>query len=197
MNESILFEYRFIACYSDCMNKFEKFLSGGDLRSIGASNKIVKEIDTQEEFDQLFRFLFHADRLVVMRAADAIEKISHRHPEYLQKHNKELFDIAGRNTEKELKWHLAQILPRLRHSKTSFDKSWKLLLLWAKDTSNSRIVRVNSIQSMYELTLIENKFSKELLELFSDLSREEVPSINARIRKIQKQMINSKSTDSK
>ncbi len=179
------------------MNKFEKNLRGGDLRSIGASNKIVKEIDTQEEFDQLFRFLFHADRLVVMRAADAIEKISHRHPEYLQKHNKELFDIAGRNTEKELKWHLAQILPRLRLSKTDLDKSWKLLLIWAKDNRNSKIVRVNSIQALYELTLVDNKFAKELLELFLDLSREEVPSINARIRKIQKQMINSKSTDSK
>lgn len=179
------------------MNKFEKNLRGGDLRSIGASNKIVKEIDTQDEFDQLFRFLFHADRLVVMRAADAIEKISHRHPEYLQKHNKELFDIAGRNTEKELKWHLAQILPRLRLSKTDLDKSWKLLLIWAKDNRNSKIVRVNSIQALYELTLVDNKFAKELLELFLDLSREEVLSINARIRKIQKQMINSKSTDSK
>lgn len=188
---------RIHSLFSDGMYKFEKILSGGDLRSIGASNKIVKEIDTQEEFDQLFRFLFHPDRLVVMRAADAIEKISHQHPEYLQKHNKKLFDLAGRNTEKELKWHLAQILPRLRHSKTSFDKSWKLLLLWSKDTGNSRIVRVNSIQALYDLTLIENKFEKELLQLFSDLSREEVPSINARIRKIQKQMINTKETDSK
>ena len=171
------------------MNKFEKNLSGGDLRSIGASNKIVNAIKTQEEFDQLFRFLFHTKRLVVMRAADAIEKISQKHPEYLQKHNKKLFDLAGRNTEKELKWHLAQILPRLRLNKTEFDKSWKLLLLWAKDAGNSRIVRVNSIQALYELTLIDNKFTRLLLELFSELSREQIPSVNARIRKIQKQII--------
>ena len=53
------------------MNSFEKHLKGCDLRSIGKSNKIVKLIDTQNQFDELFQNLFHPDRKVVMRA-DAI-----------------------------------------------------------------------------------------------------------------------------
>jgi hypothetical protein len=47
-------------------------LSGGDLRSIAQSNKVVDLVQDQEDFDKLFQFLFHEDRLVVMRAAPSL-----------------------------------------------------------------------------------------------------------------------------
>lgn len=64
------------------MNTFIKNLSGGDLRSIGRADAIAKDVQTQHQFDELFEALFHNDRLIVMRAADAIEKITRGKPEY-------------------------------------------------------------------------------------------------------------------
>lgn len=172
------------------MNEFLSILDGGDLRSIGASNTVVKKIKTQEDFDKLFNCLFHSDRLVVMRAADAIEKISLHYPDYLWQHSKEIFKLAEGKPEKELKWHLAQLLPRLRLNKLEIKKAWRLLQLWARDSSNSRIVRVNAIQALFELTLFDQKLTKGLQTLFVELGKESIPSIDARIRKIQKQQQN-------
>ena len=58
------------------MNRFEKILSGGDLRSIGQSNSVALTGLSKEDFNELFDCLFSKNRVVVMRAADAIEKIS-------------------------------------------------------------------------------------------------------------------------
>jgi len=63
---------------------FLKELTGGDLRSIGAVNNIVSFIITQVQFDELFSGLFHQNRLVVMRTADAIEKLKSNYANYRQ-----------------------------------------------------------------------------------------------------------------
>jgi hypothetical protein len=72
------------------MNGLEKLLAGKDLRSIGKCNEVVAEIKSQKDFDLLFKFLFHDDRIVVMHAADVIEKITITRHQYLEKHKKEM-----------------------------------------------------------------------------------------------------------
>lgn len=61
--------------YSTTM-RFEEILKGGDLRSIGKTNEVVGMVNNQKSFDELYQLLFHPDRKIVMRAADAIEKIT-------------------------------------------------------------------------------------------------------------------------
>ena len=63
---------------------YDDLLKGGDLRSIGQSNKVISSINNQQNFDELFEYLFHNDRKVVMRTADAIEKITGNNPDYLE-----------------------------------------------------------------------------------------------------------------
>jgi hypothetical protein len=48
-----------------------------------------------------------------MRSAGAVEKVSSQRPEWLAPHKRVLLDIAARTGEQELRWHLAQMLPRL------------------------------------------------------------------------------------
>ena len=67
------------------MTDFKKILSGGNLRSIGKSNTVILKINSQNDFDELFKYLFPENRLIVMRAADAIEKITLNNPQYLTK----------------------------------------------------------------------------------------------------------------
>lgn len=88
-------------------------LSGGDLRSIGRSNSIIKLIKSQSDFDKLFELLSSKDRIVIMRSADAIEKIILTYPEYLTKHKKDVIKFCYSNLNIEFKWHLAILLSRL------------------------------------------------------------------------------------
>jgi hypothetical protein len=170
------------------MTKFEKLLAGGDLRSIGKSNSVVSKIQDQNDFDELINCLFQKDRIIVMRAVDAIEKLTIKKPLYLAPHKRNILELSNTAIDKELKWHLALLIPRLRLNKKELNKVWDVLTKWAMDKTNSRIVRVNSIQGLFELT----KQNPDLLQSFSlilfEMEKENISSVNARIRKIRRQI---------
>lgn len=171
------------------MARYENLLRGGDLRSIGNSNTIALGIKDQNEFDKLIKCLFNKDRVVVMRAADAIEKITISRPSFLLKHKQKLLALATHVADKELKWHLALLIPRLALSGKEFLNAWDVLSMWAKDESNSRIVRVNSLQGLYELTRRQHERTGDLIMILLELKKENIPSLTARIKKIRKQIV--------
>ncbi|MGZ3751333.1 MAG: hypothetical protein ACXVB0_07670 [Mucilaginibacter sp.] len=170
------------------MNKFKTLLSGGDLRSIGQSNSVVLKIKNQENFDELFKLLFFNDRLVIMRAADAIEKISIKAPHYLAKHKNELIELCYTVCPKELKWHLALLIPRVDLNTEELNSANDILMKWATDKTESRIVRVNSIQGLFEITMLHNRLKNDFIHTLSVLEKENIPSINARIKSIRKKI---------
>jgi hypothetical protein len=64
-------------------------------------------------------------------------------------------------------------------------KAWKLLTNWALDKNNSRIVRVNSIQGLFEMLKENNELTQDFDLTLTELEKEDIPSINARIRSIK------------
>ena len=170
------------------MTQLEKILAGDDLRSIGKSNSVVAKIQSQNDFDELFKYLFHKSRLVVMRAAEAIEKITINNPQYMVKRKKNIFELCDTAKNKELKWHLALLLPRLCLDNKELDRAWSILTNWAKDKKNSRILRVNSIQGLFELLSLNGDLIRDFKLTLTEVEKENIPSINARIRRIKKQI---------
>jgi len=171
-----------------CMIDFRALLSGGDVRSIGKSNIVVTAIRNQQDFDRLFGCLYYSERLVVMRAADAVEKITIHTPEYLDKHKEAVFEFCIKCRHKELKWHLALLLPRLSLDKKEFFHVWNILIHWTKDKNNSRIVRVNALQALAELTQKDNSYKIAFYNILEKLENEKIPSILARIRLLRNKM---------
>jgi len=169
------------------MTAFEKILSGGDLRSIGKSNKLILKINNANDFDELFKYLYNVDRLVVMRAADTIERITIDNPQYLTKHKNEIIELCDAAKDKELKWHLALLIPRLNLNNREYEKAWVTLTIWARDKDNSRIVRVNSLQGLFEMTKQQSKSAKDFWLTLHEIEKDNIPSINARIKNIRKQ----------
>ena len=171
---------------SSTMNKFQDILKGGDLRSIGSANEIVSMVHDQKTFDELFECLCHEDRIVVMRTADAIEKITLRKPEFLQKHKTELFNLCLIANNIELKWHLALLISLPVLNKEELDRAWYILSRWARDKKESKIVRVNSVQALYNLMQQNPGLSDDYHKLISEIGKEKIASLDARIRKLQK-----------
>jgi hypothetical protein len=161
-------------------------LAVGDLRSLGNANAVVKQVHSQSEFDELFGGLFHADRLIVMRAADAIEKITLKRANFLKPHKHELLVLLNEAEQKELKWHLASLVPRLKLTQSELGKVWTTLSNWALDASEGRIVRVNSIQGLFELLKGSPGLREDFELTLAQLEKEEVPSLKARIRILRK-----------
>ncbi|MCK0190339.1 hypothetical protein [Arenibacter sp. F20364] len=176
------------------VSSISKYLEGGDLRSTGKVKFLLPLIKSQKDFDDLFAYLYSKDRLMIMRAADALEKITIGNPEYLYRHKKELIGFLQNATHKEFKWHLSLLVSRLTLSPKELKIVLGKLKMWAKDPSESKIVRVNALQALYDLICQEQGMEKEFKALVKELQKEGVPSINARIKKIKNKYL-SKDVD--
>lgn len=66
-------------------------LSGGDRRSIGRVDEVVADVLRDPSlFERVFDGMLSDDPIIRMRAADAVEKITAQHPEYLQHYKEKL-----------------------------------------------------------------------------------------------------------
>ncbi|MCJ7468618.1 MAG: hypothetical protein MUO53_18215 [Maribacter sp.] len=166
------------------------YLHGGDLRSIAGVDALIRLIKDQGDFDRLFEYLHKEDRLVVMRAADAIEKISKSHPEYLKGYTQDLIKLLDSAQEKELKWHLALLITRVALDPDQLRHVWLILTQWLIDAKESKIVRVNSLQALSDLSSQNIRLENILAHMIPVLEKEPIPSLNARIRKLKKQRRN-------
>jgi hypothetical protein len=169
------------------VNDVKKYLQGGDLRSIADVDQLIPLIKTQKTFDELFSCLDSDDRLIVMRAADAIEKITRDHPEYLDSHKIRLIRLLNTARDKELKWHLVLLIPRIDLNSKELGQVWNKLYIWAKDKKGSRIVRVNSLQALYELSEKYRELKKDFEFTAQEVKTEGIPSINARLKMLTRE----------
>lgn len=167
------------------MDELESLLSGGDRRSLGASQTLLSNINSQKQFDKLFSFLNHQDRLVVMRASDVAEKVTIAKPEYLKKHKAGMIRLGQSAKDAELIWHLAPMFSRVEWTKEEIKDVWKLLAKWLGDSKQSRIVRTFSLQAMYDLSRIHTERELPFTKLVAEVWKENIPSLNARIRKLK------------
>ena len=166
------------------MKDLNDLLAGNDLRSLGESSKIIAMINDQESFDTLCEYLDTGNRTTVMKAIDVIEKITAQKNDFLQKHKSKIIDLSKNAKHIELKWHLAQLLERIKYTDEETTTVWNIVKEWTLNKNESKIVRVNSLQTLYDITQITGDFDTEFLEITKEISNEHIPSINARIKKL-------------
>jgi hypothetical protein len=169
--------------------RFSELLKGNDLRRLRNNNRVIDGVHDQRSFDELFQLIFDQDRSVVMRAVDAVEKITVRNPEYLKPHRAQLLNIIMSADHKELKWHIAQLVPRIDLNKKELHDVSHVLAYWAGNKNESRLVRVNSLQGLYDLSLNRPELKENFIATLKLMEREAIPSIQARIRKIRSMIV--------
>ncbi len=161
-----------------------QYLKGGDLRSNAKAKELESLIKTQKDFDALFHFLYSKDRLLIMRAADVLEEISRANPNYLWPHQGDILQFLKTAKHKEFKWHLAQMVGRLQLTPVQRQEASDVLTSWVTDSSESKIVRVNALQALFDINEQYHERDEELQELIENLKKENIPSLISRIRKL-------------
>jgi hypothetical protein len=158
-------------------------LSGGDRRSIGRSNEIVKEILKRPS---LFRYLFEGmasdDAIVCMRAADVAEKVTARQPDLLQPHKKQLFSIVGSSDQQEVRWHAAIMIPRLKLTAKERAVAVDILFDYLQDRSS--IVKTFAMQGLATLASADPRLREKIRPLLRELTEVGTPAMRARGRKL-------------
>jgi hypothetical protein len=164
------------------MRLIEK-LSGGDMRSTGNSDKVVIEILKQpERFGELVDAMQNDNPIVRMRAADAAEKISVTRSDLLQPYKKVLLKQIAAIPQQEVRWHVCQMLPRLKLTRAERRRAFDLLKTYLDDKSG--IVRTFSMQAMYDLATQDPTLRNETRALLEKLTATGTPAMKSRGKKL-------------
>lgn len=162
-------------------------LRGGDRRSIGNADEVAAAV-LQEPglFPELFAGLLDDDPVVQMRAADAVEKTTRKRPDLLQPWKRQLLEIVAQSDEKEIRWHVAQMLPRLKLTPGELDHAVQILNGYLQDTSS--IVKTFSMQALADLALQEPTLLDDVLPILQHLTLTGTPAMKSRGRKLLKRL---------
>jgi HEAT repeat protein len=141
-------------------NKLNDLLEGTDRRSIGRANDVVALVLREpQRFPELIGYLWSDDPVLRMRAADAAEKISAQEPSLLQPFKRELLGLLHEAEQKELRWHLAQMIPRLQLTRSERHRAAEALRRYLDDASS--IVKTFALQGLAELAKVDPSLASE------------------------------------
>lgn len=158
-------------------------LEGGDLRSIGRANEVVAAVLAEPRlFGSLFEGLLVDDLVVRARAADAVEKVSALHPEFLLPYKAALIGELARDTQKEVRWHVAQMLPRIRWNPREQAKVQRILTELLRDPS--RLVKTFAMQGLADLAMQAPSLRPAVFRQLRTLTAHGSPAMRARGRKL-------------
>ena len=158
-------------------------LAGGDRRSIGKSNEVVADVMRNPSlFEPVFNGMLSDDPLIRMRSADAIEKITVKHPEYLQPYKAKLIKQIAKSEQQEVRWHVAQMIPRLDLNQEERASVVARLVDYLNDKSN--IVKTFSMQALADLAEKDTTLRVKVIPLLEELTRAGGPAMRSRGRKL-------------
>ncbi|UCG25426.1 MAG: hypothetical protein JSW55_05385 [Chloroflexota bacterium] len=158
-------------------------LSGGDRRSIGHVDEVIADVQAEPAlFDALFWGMRDEDPLVRMRTADAVEKLSAAEPGLLQPYKNALLTEIAPVRQQEVRWHMAQMLPRLNLSPAERRQAMAILRGYLDD--RSKIVKTFAMQAMADLALQQPDLKPEVIPLLRQLTETGSPAMQSRGRKL-------------
>lgn len=168
---------------------FKDLFIGTDMRSPnGALEACEICLNDPQRTSELFELIAHGTQKHKMCAADALEQISGRNPELLQVFQNEIFEIAKTIQQKEVRWHMAQIAPRLNFDESRARQWIEILKTYLND--KSRIVVTFAMNAIWE---ISKSYSIDgAQELIENIAKNGPPSVKARARILLGRLTNYK-----
>jgi hypothetical protein len=161
-------------------------LGGGDRRSIGSSNEVAALVlEQRKRFPELIACLWSDDPIVRMRAADAAEKVSAQASALLEPFKAELLGLLVEAEQQELRWHLAQMIPRLPLTARERQRAATIFRSFLKDRGS--IVKTSGLQALADLSRHDAGLRSEVMERIEQALRTGTPAMKARGRNLLKE----------
>ena len=158
------------------------------MRSIGKANEVVTQIGSDQKlFDEIFQGIFDTDSIIRMRSSDVAEKVLRNHPLLLKKHKNKILTNLDKFEKQEVKWHIALMVSYLKLTTVESEKVFSGLSRWVTD-DKSKIVRVNSMQALADISMEKNNIKAKTIALIKEQIKTGTPSLMSRGRKLLKQL---------
>jgi len=165
------------------MSNLLRLLHGTDRRSIGEANRVVAAVlKNPRAFAAVFNAMLSDDPVVRMRAADAVEKITATRPDLLRPHKRLLLTRVARCEQQEVRWHVAQMLPRLVLTPRERERAVAILEAYCDDQSG--IVKTFAMQALADLVTQDENLRAPVIARLEVLTRDGTPAMKTRGKKL-------------
>lgn len=162
-------------------------LVGSDRRSIGHVPEVLAILRRHpHRTKEIVAALRDPRPEVRMRAADALEKASAARPDLLRPFKRSLLSLARRSTQQELRWHLAQMLPRLPLTRQERHRAVTLFETYLDD--RSAIVRTFAMQALFDLASEDPHLRNRISHRLTHLVATGTPAMRARGRQLLRKL---------
>lgn len=165
------------------MAELRALLAGGDRRSIGRVPEVVATAQANPTLlTELVAAMGDADPVVRMRAADAVEKATAAHPEWLAPYTAQLLGPLAAVPEQEVRWHVAQLLPRLALDDAERQVAAGILFGYLDD--RSAIVRTCALDALTRLAAGDPVLQARVVPALEAALRDGTPAERSRARRL-------------
>lgn len=162
-------------------------LAGGDRRALGQADAVAATVLARRpRFAELWTGLDHADPVVRMRAADALEKVTARRPDWRAGYAADLLRRLAGSAAPAVRWHLIQMTPRLALDPD--DRAAAVALLEGHLGDASRIVVVSAMQALFDLAGDDPARAADLRRRYAHLAATGSPAVRSRAHKLLAQL---------
>lgn len=165
-------------------NYFPHLLLGRKLRH-DRNQRIRESIEDQPSFDDLFKLVFHHERMVAQRAMRAVMMVAKTYPEFLYSHTDQILTLLRSPDHKEIKTMVIQLIPKLTLNPVELESVWHILTYTALNQNEQKTLRTAALKSLYELTEKQATFVFELHDTLNALTYDHTPSIQAKVLKLR------------
>jgi HEAT repeat protein len=163
--------------------ELRSMLEGPDRRSIGRANEAAQAItDGYCDHRHAIALLYDEDALIRMRAADALEKATVQDASAITPFRKQLVDLLCQTEQKEMRWHLAQMVPRLPLDARERRIAVTALERYLEDSSS--IVRTCALEALSRLAARNSTLQTRVQKLLRAAERNGTPAMRARARRM-------------
>lgn len=159
-------------------------LADGDKRTVHGVDRAVNLVLRQPELLAVLINGFNkADEALNMRIADTLQKVYVEEPELLNSHLDRLFNIFEEYEQKEIQWHMAQILPGLGLGQEQLSKAVKR---WEDNFyhSKSSIVRTFSLQAIFDIAENHKEYTETRNRLLNSALGSGTQAMKARAKSL-------------
>ncbi|MBU6997596.1 MAG: HEAT repeat domain-containing protein [Theionarchaea archaeon] len=162
------------------MNELLEKLRGGDLRSDGRANEVVKDVlESRHLLPMVIQGLDEPDDVVRRRTADALEKISRIAPELLKEFMRKLTDLMVHDDVPMVRWHLVMICGNVELSHEEAQEVVSVLVHLLQDRST--FVRSWTVATLCILGLKHEGNRREITERIRTLTDDESIAVRSRV----------------
>ena len=171
------------------MNSILQMLAGGERKSIGKANEVVKLVRNDKAlFDEVFEGIFNEDPIISIRSADVVEKVSRKNPSLIQNKKEIIFKNLHKFELFESKMSIAQIIGYLILNKKELPLAVNHLFKWLNEEKNI-FVKVNCMTGLTDIALKHPELKNEVIASINDQMVKGSAAIKARGRKELKRLM--------